>query len=373
MKNFKKILAIILAAIMLVGSFAVTSFAAPSSKDRYSVLVLDCSGSMYGKPLEALKKGAKAFCDQVLSSNRNSNKIAIVTFEDYATVLAEFSNDKTALDEAIDSIVDGDMTNLADGLSKAKTLLESVSGDVIKNIVVMCDGYPNYGGGEAGAYNVIKSIPLHWNIYGLYYCQNGYNANAEIVMQNVGRNGYTKVEDDSALTFSFIDNGTTITTKSVNNVVIHIACPVDVSVTLNGVTLDKNNPQTTFGTLEFEGENDEIKILKLAYRNDYIIDIVGTGDGTMDYDISYYCNDDQLYNLDYPTVDITPATHIVTGVDVDDSSITLDIDSDGDGEIDENVSANASTSNFWYRIKEFFNELFYKIKEFFRNIFSFSF
>lgn len=370
MKNFKKVLAVILAAIMLVGSFAVTSFAAPSSKDRYSVLVLDCSGSMSGNKIEELKEGALAFCDQVLSSNRSSNKIAIVKFASGSSLACDFTDDLEALTDTISNLSASGGTDLTGGLNTAKAALDAVSGDVIKNMLVMCDGAPN---NAYSAYDVVKSIPLHWNIYGLYYCPNGTSSSAITVMKNVGRNGYYEVTDGSALTFTFIDNGTTVTTKSVNNVVVHIACPVDVSVTLNGVTLDKNNPQTTFGTLEFEGENDEIKILKLAYRNDYIIDIVGTGDGTMDYDISYYCNDDQLYNLDYPTVDITPATHIVTGVDVDDSSITLDIDSDGDGEIDENVSAKASASNFWYRIKEFFNELFYKIKEFFRSIFSFNF
>ncbi len=370
MKNIKKMLAIVLAALMLISLCSVISFAAPSSKDRYSVLVLDCSGSMSGTPIQELKEGATAFCEQVLSSNRNNNKIAIVTFASSSYLACDFTDDLATLKETISGLYASGGTDLTSGLNTAKTALEAISGDVIKNMLVMCDGAPN---NESTAYNVVKSIPLHWNVYGLYYCPGGEYYYAANVMKNIGRNGYYKVEDGSELTFTFIDNGTTITTKSVNNVEVRIACPVDVSVTLNGVTLDKNNTQTTFGTLSFEGEDNEIKILKLAYRNDYIIDIVGTGDGTMDYSISYYCNDDQLYNLDYPTVDINPATRIVTGVDVDASNMTLDVDNDGDGTADNNIAPNISTTSIWYKIQQFFEEFFYKLKEFFSSIFSFSF
>lgn len=370
MKNLKKFLSVVMAILVLLSTFAVSSFAAPSSKDRYSVLVLDCSGSMSGNKIEELKEGAVAFCEQVLSSNRSNNKIAIVTFASGSYLACDFTDDLTTLNDTISNLYASGGTDLTNGLYTAKTALDAISGDVIKNMLVMCDGAPNNAN---TAYDVVKGIPLHWNIYGLYYCPNGTSTSAITVMKNVGRNGYYEVTDGSALTFTFIDNGTTITTKSVNNVEVRIACPVDVSVTLNGITLNKYNTQTTFGTLEFEGENNEIKILKLAYRNDYIIDIVGTGDGTMDYSIAYYCNDEQLYNLDYPTVDINPSTHIITGIDIDKSDMTLEVDSDGDGNADDNVSPNVSTTNIWYRIQQFFDEFFYNFKEFFKKLFSFDF
>lgn len=370
MKNIKKIIVGLMIAIMLISSFAVNSFAATSSKDRYSVLVLDCSGSMSGNKIEELKDGAEAFCDQVLGSNRSNNKIAIVTFDSYVSLACDFTDDLTMLKDTISNISAGGGTDLTGGLSKAKETLDAISGDVIKNIVVMCDGQPN---DEYTAYEVVKSVPRHWNIYGLYYCPNGTSSWAATVMKNVGRNGYYEVTDGSELVYSFVDNGDTITKRSVNNVVIYIACPVDVSVTLNGTTLDKNNTKTTFGTIEFEGENNEIKVLRLSYRNDYIIDIVGTGDGTMDYSITYYCNDTQLYSLDYPTVEITPNTHIVTGVDIDASDMTLDVDNDGDGIADKDISPNVSSTSIWYRIQVFFENIFYNFKEFFSKIFSFDF
>lgn len=372
MKNFKKILAVLLTVLMLLGSFGLTSFAA-STKDRYSVLVLDVSGSMYGEPIAELKKAATKFCEKVLGSNRSSNKVAIVTFETDVELLSDFTSDMDSLLSAIDKIVALDSTNLAGGLSKAKDILENIEGDVIKDIVVMSDGAPNIpsGNGAGAAYSVVESLPLETNIYGLYLCPNYVNTNCEAIMMKVGRNGYARVEDVSNLTFEFIEDANTINTKSATNVTLYIACPVDVSVTLNGDTLDKYNTKTTFGTLEFEGENDEIKVLKLSYRDDYVINIFGTGDGTMDYKAEYYCNDDLLYTSSYPTVDITPTTIITTGVDVDNSRMTLDIDTDGDGTVDKTVSPNVSSSSIWYRIKTFFEDLFYKIKEFFAGIFSF--
>lgn len=366
MKRIKKFVLLLLALIIVVSCTSINSFAV-SNKDRYSVLVLDVSGSMSGRPIEELKKGANAFCEQVLGSNRSNNKIAIVAFESSSDVLCEFTSDLSELKTAIGKLNASGGTNLSQGLSSAKNMLDSIDRDVIKNMVVMCDGEPD---SAYSAYNVVKSMPLHWNVYGLYYCQDGFSSSAENVMKNVGRNGYYKVEDGSALTFSFIDNGTTITTKSVNNVVVRIACPVDVSVTLNNTTLDKFNTQTTFGKLEIENVNgEEIKTLVLAYRNDYVINIDGYDNGTMDYDIAYRCNDDELYSLSYPTTDITSSTHITTGIDIDNANMTLDVDKDGDGEVDNKVKPNASVSGFWYKIKTFLLELFYRIKDFFECIF----
>lgn len=367
MKKLQKILAIILVIVISISSLAVTSFAATgSSKDRYSVLVLDVSGSMSGNKIAELKEGAIAFCEQLLSSDRNNNQIAIVTFASSVYLACDFTDTLDTLKSTINGLRASGGTNLAGGLSQAKASLDAIEGDVIKNMVVMCDGAPD---SAYAAYEVVKSVPLHWNIYGLYYCPNGVSSSAQTVMKNVGRNGYYEVTDGSDLTFTFVDNGETITTESVNNVVVRVACPVDVAVTLNGVTLDKNNPKTTFGELNFEGEENEVKVLTLAYRDDYIIDITGTGEGTMKYDIAYYCNGDELYNLSYPEVEITPETKITTGVNVDDSSMTLDVDNDGDGEVDEQVSSETSTTSFIYKLQVFFDELIYRIKEFFASIF----
>lgn len=361
-KSFKKFISVLLTVIICASCFAVSSFAAA---ERYTVLVLDCSGSMSGSPIAEVKEAATAFCNQVISSHRGANKVAIVSFESSAYLRCDFTNDLDALTAAINNLYATGGTNLAGGLEVGKNALSSVDDSAIKNMIVMCDGSPN---SASAAYNVVRSVPMHWNIYGLYFSQDGYSSSAATVMKRVGRNGYQEVTDGSSLVFAFGDWGSDVTTKSVNNVVVRIACPVDVSVALNNETLNKNNTKTLFGELSFEGENNEIKVLNLAYRNDYVIDIIGTGDGTMDYSIDYRCNDEVLYSLSYPTVDITPETVIKTGVDIDNIDMKLSVDENGDGTVDEEISANASTSNIWYRIKTFLTDLYYAIVEFFMGL-----
>ena len=367
MKLSKKLLAIVMAIVMLMGCVAVSASAA-IGQDRYSVLVLDTSGSMSGSPIQEVREAAKAFCEQVLSSYRGTNYIAIVRFNSGSSVVSEFTNDKDALVAAIDTLGANGGTDLAGGINTAKRLLEGVDESHIKNILVMCDGAPN---STSAAYSAVKSIPLHRNIYGLYFYQSGYSASAAEVMKRVGRQGYYEVEDGDKIMVVFTENwGSEVTKNNVNKVIIYIACPVDVSVTLNGETLNKYNTQTTFGKLTFEGENNEKKVLELAYRDDYKIEVDGTGEGTMDYSVKYLCNSEELFNVTYPTVDITSDTKITSGVDVDNAAITLDVDNDGDGDVDEKISANASTTNFFYRVKTFFTELYYKFIEIINKIFA---
>lgn len=379
MKLSKKLLAIVMAIVMLMGCVAVSASAAGTEQTRYSVLVLDVSGSMYGQPIEALKEAATAFCEQVLDSSKGydkNNQIAIVTFETYSDVICEFTNDVAELKTAINQIRDEDMTNLAAGINSAHDLLSQIpENNVIKNILIMCDGYPNegYPDGETAAYEAAANIPMNWNIYGLYFGQNGGDPDAYKVMENVCRTECYDASNFDELIVVFAEDWTgEVTTSGANNLVIRIACPVEVSVELNGTILDRNNPKTLFGTLEFEGSgDDEVKILKLSYSDNYKISVVGTGTGTMNYSISYRINDEEVYSLTYPTIDITPETNIFGIVNFDDKTITLDVDENGDGTIDNKVTGTASDEvatddqsidksklNFFQRIKLFFKERF---------------
>jgi len=381
MKLTKKILAIVMAIVMLSGCVGLVSFAADDStvKARYSVLVLDVSGSMGGDPIYALKEASTSFCTQVLDESKGydkSNYIAIVTFDTYADVLCEFTNDKTELYNAIDNIYDKGMTNLADGITTATDLLAAVPDGpgIVKNILVMCDGYPNegYPDGETASYEAAANVPMTVQIYGLYFGQYGYDDYAFELLKQVCRTDCYDVTNAEDLIYVFANDWSdAVTTKDVNNIYIRIACPVEVSVELNGIVLDRNNPKTLFGTLEFEYEgDDEVKIVKLSYSDNYKITVTGTGTGTMDYSVSYRCNDEELYKLTYPTINITPQTIIDGIVDFDDKEIKLNIDTDGDGVYDDNVIGSTNDNNddsqeidksklnFFQKVKLFFKERF---------------
>ncbi len=372
MKNLKKIIAVFFAAVMMMSGFAI-SVSAAVSNTRYSVLVLDLSGSMDGSPKDQLKEATTAFCENVLSSIRSNNKVAIISFGSNTKVVCEFTDDLDKLKEGIASLYDGGGTYLAPALREAKDMLEKVDDNAIKNILVMSDGVLH---DESASYDVVKSIPLHWNIYGFYFnhfsSSSSRGANAMI---NIGRNGKTDINsqvDVKNILYVFATEWSgQVTTKDVNNILVHIACPVDVYVTFNDQTLSKNNPQTTFGTLEIttDSKGEEIKTVKLAYNNEYDIKIEGYDTGEMDCSVEYFCNDTSLFNVNYPTVNVTDRSVITTHVDVDDAKINLDVDVDGDGIIDNQVAPKVSTSNFFYRIRNAFKEFFFKIREFFSRIF----
>jgi uncharacterized protein YegL len=324
---------------------------------------------MWGQPIEDLKQAATMFCEQVISSSRSTNQIAIVTFESYSSVLCEFTNDVDTLTDAIATLTDRGSTYLGEGLATAKTLLDGVNDNAIKNMVVMCDGQPH---DEQYAYQVVDSCPLHWNLYGLYFSQAGYYESAANVMKRIGRNGYYNCDTGNLLVENMgINTSGTVNNSDANIVKMRIACPVDVEVTLYGETLSKDNPETLFGSLTITegGENGDIKDLILSYNKDMEIKITGYDYGTMDCSIEYYCNDQLLYDLSYPTVDIAPTTEIDAHVDVEDASVTLDVDEDGDGTTDKTVKPNVTTTSISYRIKKFFEDLLYKLREFFGGFF----
>ncbi len=101
------------------------------------VLVIDSSGSMEGAPIEAAKTAAKSFVDQ----KRPEDFIAIVTFSDEVTVLSEFSNRGTVLNERIDSIEAAGGTAMFDGIIRATELFSAADeGQIRKNMIVLTDG-----------------------------------------------------------------------------------------------------------------------------------------------------------------------------------------------------------------------------------------
>jgi surface antigen len=127
--------------------------------------------------------------------------------------------------------------------------------------------------------------------------------------------------------------------------VIRIACPIDVTIEVNGEILS-SDPETGSiyvpnGRLDFIGDNG-VSICLEDTGTVYDITIVGTGEGTMDYDISWYDADNTLNKTrSIYAVPITADTKITTTTDNTGSTV-LNIDSDGDGTFDTQWSVDAS-------------------------------
>lgn len=114
---------------------------------RYSVLILDTSGSMAGEPKKCQKNAAKKFCDSVLHAS-GENYVAIVKLNTDSSLISEFTNDQKKLEECIDSISAVGGTNTNKALQVAETALDGVVSDglpVIKNIILCSDGLPESG------------------------------------------------------------------------------------------------------------------------------------------------------------------------------------------------------------------------------------
>ncbi len=330
------------------------------SKARDTVLVLDVSGSMYGEPIEEMKKSAIQFCNDLLKDEYN-NRVGIVFYDD-SIITIDLTNNLNMLISRIESIDDGGTTDMEAGLSAANSMLMNNSkDDTIKNVVVMADGLPNrgktsYSGSmPSGSYSgysssvsyanavidTAKSMMNKYNLYSLGFFHGLYGdekdfATAlmkELTNQNDGYHQVDKAED---LQFAFGDISEEINIGS--KIVINIACPVDVKVSFEGEMLSSGMASycdaTSFGTLQLIGKDKDIKVLSLDSDKEYNVELIGTGNGKMDYSVNYFDASEKLSDYrSFETVPITTTT-IINSTTNNTNEVTLNIDEDGDGEVD---------------------------------------
>lgn len=320
-----------------------------TSDERDIVLVLDVSGSMSGTPMAETKKASVNFIDTILDEDAS---IGIVTYDNYASMLSDFSVNETALTTAVSSIYDGGGTNIESGLAQARSMLNT-SNAKKKIIVLMSDGEPNDGkeGDDLIAYaDDIKDDGIIIYTLGFFESLGSYKSSAQILMEGIASDGcHYEVASADDLVFFFEDVADQINGQKY--IYIRIACPVDVTVTHKGETLcsaeDDLNVRTDFGTLTFEdnenvtnaNKDDRIKVLRLKEGADYDVQITGTGHGLMDYTIGFMDeNGDYSDFRRFEDVKITRRTTIDTVAAVSKTSV-LNIDENGDGKYDLKLRA----------------------------------
>lgn len=324
-----------------------------TSEERDIVLVLDTSGSMAGNPMEETKKASLKFINTVLEEDAS---IGIVTYENAASVVSDFSVNENSLKNAVNDIGGDGGTNIEEGLKKAHDML-SISKAKKKIIVLMSDGEPNSGkvGDELASYaDSIKNEGTY--IYTLGFFQNMGNSgksSAQMLMEQIASDGcHYEVSDADDLVFFFGDIADQINGQKY--IYVRIACPVDVTVEYDGEKLcsskDDENVRTSFGSLTFEdsaetyedSRDGRVKILRLKDDFDYDIKIEGNGRGSMDYTIGFMDENGEYSDLrEFNDVKINKRTRIDT-VAKNASSTVLKVDSDGDGKYDLKYKAKAN-------------------------------
>ncbi|MDD7738789.1 MAG: VWA domain-containing protein [Fusicatenibacter sp.] len=331
-----------------------------TSDERDIVLVLDVSGSMSGTPMEETKKASVNFIDTILDEDAS---IGVVTYDESAAMLSDFSVNKTALTTAVSDIYDGGGTNIESGLAQARSMLNASSAKK-KIIVLMSDGEPNEGkeGDELVAYaDEIKNEDIMIYTLGFFESLGSYKSSAQILMERIASDGcHYEVADADDLIFFFEDMADQINGQKY--IYIRIACPVDVTVTYNGENLcsaeENLNLRTDFGTLTFEEnenaadvDDDRIKVLRLKEGAEYEVQIVGTGHGIMNYTIGFMDeNGDYSDFRRFEDIKITRRTTIDTVAAAAKESV-LKIDEDGDGRYD--LKLRAGENGFGEEVKNY--------------------
>ena len=185
MKKFLRLLSTAAAGIMaftMIPKLPETEVNA-ADPDRYTVLVLDTSGSMRGTPMIKEREAAEKFCTDILNAGGN-NYVALVTLNTRSNVVTPFTTDIDTISSDIAALNASGGTNYSDALNTAGSLLADVDASNIRNIVFCSDGLPEDGSRSTtgrytssddsycysyanAAYDIATGLKENYNIYTL--------------------------------------------------------------------------------------------------------------------------------------------------------------------------------------------------------------
>lgn len=151
-------------------TFDLSSVMKTGENKKDVILALDISGSMSGDKMEKMRSDAKELIRYLLSDS--SNRIALITFEDTATIVSEFSNDMDDLLEKMDALTVTGSTNYNAGLLSVDQVMNSYQKENNRDVVTLflTDGYPNIDTpNQVGTYAVLKDKYPYMTINGVQY------------------------------------------------------------------------------------------------------------------------------------------------------------------------------------------------------------
>ncbi|MDO5139019.1 MAG: leucine-rich repeat protein, partial [Oscillospiraceae bacterium] len=198
-----------------------SSVATPDDGNRYTVLLLDTSGSMTTDILLILKQAASRFCEQMQEAD-GINYISVVSYSSSVNKTYDFTKNLDDLESQINGLTANGDTNINAALLTAADILSVAPKEANKNIVLFSDGLPNKGNtlstgrytssdhsnykyGNA-VYNTAKEMDSSWNIYTLGFFQKLSDNNlsfARKLMQDIQNKGYFEVTNADELSFAF--------------------------------------------------------------------------------------------------------------------------------------------------------------------------
>lgn len=311
-------------------------------------IVLDNSVSMEGEPLAQTKQSALNFVETVFEANPNIN-VTLITFADSATLRLKSCNNKAQLCGTIMGLGIESGTKMIDALSTAENILNENEVDD-KYIIFMSDGVS--ADSPILIANSIKENDIILCSLGFYHSS---SEGAGLMSELASPGYYYNVQNTASIQGVFDEIARQVSGEEY--VINEIKCPVEVVVSYNGETLcsaeENQNLRTSFGSITFEGEENEKKVLRLNNKADYEICIYGTGKGTMNYTVSYVDKDGNYTDVrKFEKVPIRKNTVISTQNSKSKKTL-LKVDTDGDGKFDLQYSGNSrktqklKTDNSW--------------------------
>lgn len=133
------------------------------------ILVLDTSGSMVKDKLTQLQTDVLGLISDTIPKG---NKISLITFNDTANIVTEFTDDSSLLEGSINSLVATGETNYYQALVKVDEVLSSYLKEDNRDCVVLflTDGLPTIETpSEVGEYKLLKDKYEYLNINGIQY------------------------------------------------------------------------------------------------------------------------------------------------------------------------------------------------------------
>ena len=133
------------------------------------ILVLDTSGSMLGDKLIQVQTDINNLINDTIPKG---NKIALITFNDTATIINDFTDDALVLQESINNLTASGETNYYQALVKADEILSTYTKEDNRNCVVLflTDGLPTLETpSEVGEYKLLKEKYDYLDINGIQY------------------------------------------------------------------------------------------------------------------------------------------------------------------------------------------------------------
>ncbi len=133
------------------------------------ILVLDTSGSMIKDKLTKVQTDVSELINDTIPKG---NKIALITFNDTATVVNNFTDDATVLQESINNLTVSGETNYYQALVKVDDVLSNYNKESNRDCVVLflTDGLPTIDTpNEVSQYKYLKSKYSYLDINGIQY------------------------------------------------------------------------------------------------------------------------------------------------------------------------------------------------------------